>query len=69
LRAREASKIAPHELDALVKLVVAMLQIFDVFGHEWILQTKSEIANSEGEIHSLAAGNFLYAAPGKMGRV
>ena len=46
-----------------------MLQIFDVFGHEWILQTKSEIANSEGEIHSLAAGNFLYAAPGKMGRV
>jgi len=39
-----------------------MLQIFDVFGHEWILQTKSEIANSEGEIHSLAAGHFLYAA-------
>jgi hypothetical protein len=69
LRAAEASKIAPHELDALLKLVVAMLQIFDVFGHQWILQTKSEIANSEGEIHSLAVRNFLYAASGEMGRV
>jgi hypothetical protein len=47
LRAEEASKIAPHEIDALLEFVVAMLQIFNVFGHAWILQTKSEIANSE----------------------
>jgi hypothetical protein len=69
LRAEEASKIAPHQLDALLKLVVAMLQIFDVFGHQWILQTKSEIANSEGEFPSLAVRNFLYAASGETGEV
>jgi hypothetical protein len=46
LRAEEASKIAPHELDALLELVVAMMQVFDVFGHAWILQTKGEIAKS-----------------------
>jgi hypothetical protein len=44
LRAAEASKIATHELDALLELVVAMLQVFDVFSHAWILQTKGEIA-------------------------
>jgi hypothetical protein len=29
----EASKIAPHELDAFLKLGVALLQVFDVLGH------------------------------------
>jgi hypothetical protein len=29
----EASKIAPHELDAFLELGVALLQVFDVLGH------------------------------------
>jgi hypothetical protein len=33
LRAEGTSKIAPHELDALLELGVALLQVFDVFGH------------------------------------
>jgi hypothetical protein len=33
LRADSASKKAPHELDALIQLGEALLQVFDVFGH------------------------------------
>jgi hypothetical protein len=29
----EASKIAPHQLDAFLELGVALLQVFDVRGH------------------------------------
>jgi hypothetical protein len=32
-RAESASKKAPHELDALFELGVALLQVFDVFSH------------------------------------
>jgi hypothetical protein len=33
LRAEEASKIAPDELEALLELGVALPKIFDVFSH------------------------------------
>jgi len=39
----EASKIAPHELDAFLELGVALLKVFDVLGHAPILHRKSEI--------------------------
>jgi len=41
--ADDASKIAPHELDALSELGVALLKVFDVFQHNLILHRKSEI--------------------------
>jgi hypothetical protein len=45
VRAEGSSKIAPHELDALLELGVALQQIFDVVRrrHGHILQTKLEI--------------------------
>ena len=41
-RAEEASKIAPHKLDAFLELGVALLQVFDVFSHGYRVQRKME---------------------------
>jgi hypothetical protein len=43
----EASKITPHELDALLELGVALLKVLDVLRHIEILHTKSEILKSK----------------------
>jgi hypothetical protein len=39
-RAAGASKIAPHKLHALFELGVAVLDVFDVFGHGYIVHRK-----------------------------
>jgi hypothetical protein len=37
LAASGASKITPHEFDALLKFGVTLLKVFDVFGHEGVV--------------------------------
>jgi hypothetical protein len=43
----EASKIAPHQLDAFLELGVALLQVFDVLGHVGILHSVAGIRKSK----------------------
>ena len=47
LRADSASKIAPHEPNAFLKLGVALLEVFDVFSHVQILHRKLENGKSK----------------------
>ena len=47
MRAESASKKAPHEFNTFLKLGVALLQVFDVFGHEEILTAKRGMEHSK----------------------
>jgi hypothetical protein len=59
LRAEPSSKIAPHELEALLELGVASLEILDVFSHAQILHTKLEIRKSKlARVHVMNLVDF-----------
>ena len=64
LRAEPASKKAPHELNTFLKLGVALLQVFNMFGHEGILTAKGGMEHSKLKALLVVAlcGRFLAAA-------
>ncbi len=64
LRADSASKKAPHELDTFIQLGEALLQVFDVFGHENLFyRISNDLGGLLYERHSEQYDSYDHAEP------